>query len=321
LALPVTIVTPVYNGERYLEETLTSVLDQGYADLEYVVVDDGSTDATPQILRRYAARIKSLRQENRGEPAAVNAGVRAASNDIVGVVNADDPVLPGLVQTASRVLAEDEALVAVYPDWQAIDEHGAVLAACRTPDYDFRLMLEAHYCIPGPGTFFRRSAFGKEAVRSADFPLNGDFESWLRLGLRGPMQRIPSVLASWRRHAANTSLTHRSAAMAQARIRLIDAFFARGDLPDTVRALEAQSKSAAYYFAAVLALHDRAVPARRYLWRSFAWKPFWPARLRPERRRSAKLICYLSLLPFSHPLQAIYSRYLDRRGIDNELHI
>ncbi len=319
MAVPVTIVTPVYNGERYIEETLNSVLTQNYRNLEYIVVDDGSTDRTPDIVKRYASRMRVLQQENRGEPSAVNAGVDAASHDIVAIVNADDPILPGLVEAAIQTFAEDDALVAVYPDWQCIDEHGVVAATNRTPDFDFRLMLEEHYCIPGPGAFFRRAAFGGEPARSSKYPLNGDFEAWLRLGVRGPMRRIPQVFASWRRHGANTSMTNRSAAMAEARVGVIESFFARTDLPASLRALERQAKSAANYYAAILALHDEHVPARRYLWRSLAYRVFWPRRIAPGRRRSLKLMCYLSFLPASRPFKGFYGRYLDARGVDHEL--
>ena len=319
VSIPVTIVTPVYNGEDFIEETLNSVLEQKYPELEYVVVDDGSHDRTPELLANFGSRIRILHQENQGEPAAVNAGVRAASYDIIAIVNADDPILPGLITAATEELAKGENLVAVYPDWQSIDERGAATARIETLEYDFRRMLEEHYCIPGPGTFFRRSAFGQEAVRSPAFPLNCDFEAWLRLGLRGNMRRIPQVLASWRRHDANTSMSARSVAMAESRIRIIESFFARDDLPESIRMLERQALSAAYYFAAVLALHDDNIPARRYLWKSLMHRAVWPAHIAPSRRRSVKLMSYFFLLPLSRPLKTLYGRYLDGRGIDNEL--
>ena len=319
MSIPVTIITPVYNGEAYIEETLASVLDQDYPDLEYVVVDDGSQDRTPELLQRYGSKFRILHQKNQGEWAAVNSGVRSASNDIMSIVNADDPILPGLITAAAELLAQNGDLVAVYPDWQVIDEVGAATAICETTPYDFKRMLEEHYCIPGPGTFFRRSAFGEEAVRSSAFPLNGDFDAWLRLGLRGGMQRIPRVLASWRRHDANTSMRNLSAAMAASRIRLIESFFARNDLPESIQILASQALSAAYYFAAVLALHDERIPARRYIAKSLTYRAVWPARISPSRRRSLKLMGYLSLLPLSRPLKTIYGRYLDARGVDNEL--
>lgn len=319
MAHPVTIITPVYNGAAFIEETLRSVLAQAYPDLEYIVVDDGSTDSTPEIVARFAPRVRVLRQRNSGEPAAVNTGIAAASNDVIAVVNADDPILPGLIEKACGLLADRPELVAVYPDWLCIDQHGATTVVMRTPDYDYRLMLEEHYCIPGPGTFFRRSAFGPEPVRSLEFPLNGDFDAWLRLGLTGPMQRIPEALATWRRHGQNTSTTQQTASMAAARIRLIEALFRRPHLPASVRELEAQALSAAYYFAAVIALHDARVPARRYLLESLRYKFWWPRRIAPGRRRSWKIVLYLLSSPASRPLKRLYGRYLRARGFRHDL--
>ncbi len=315
----VTIVTPVYNGARYLEQTLVSVLEQSYPDLEYIVVDDGSTDQTGLILQRYNKRISVLSQANAGESTAVNVGVSAASNDLICVVNADDPILPGLLKATVETLSRDVTLVAAYPDWRMIGPEGETIAEISSRDYDFRVMLEEHYCIPGPGTVFRRSAFAGEAIRSAVFPLNGDFDAWLRLGLKGPMRRVPQVLACWRRHAGGTSLSNRSCALAHARAKVIESFYARNDLVAEVLASKRLALSSAYYHAAILALHDRSVPARRYLFKSLVTKIVWPKRLSRERRRSWKLIAYLMLLPLSAPMKEVYARYLEWRGFEHQL--
>jgi glycosyltransferase involved in cell wall biosynthesis len=320
MVLPaVTIVTPVYNGARYLEQTLVSVLEQSYPSLEYIVVDDGSTDCTAQILQRFGGRVTVLSQANAGESTAVNVGVAAASNDLVCVVNADDPILPGLLEAAVEILHHDPSLVAAYPDWRMIDAEGETITEICSREYDYRMMLEEHYCIPGPGTVFRRSAFAGETVRSVAFPLNGDFEAWLRLGLKGPMQRVPQVLACWRRHAAGTSMSSRSSALANARAQSMACLFTRADLTPEVRDLKGQAMSAAYYNAAILALHDRSVPARRYLLKSLVAKAVWPKRLSIERQRSWKLMVYLMLLPLSGPLKTAYARYLQWRGIEHQL--
>lgn len=315
----VTVVTPVYNGAAYIEETLLSVLEQNYPQFEYIVVDDGSTDDTAAIVQKYAGRLTLLSQPNSGESAAVNAGLAAASYDLTCIVNADDLILPGLITAAAGALDSDPAVVAIYPDWRMIDEHGKTIASTQTREFDYRMMLEEHYCIPGPGTIFRRSAFGDEPVRSSGFPLNGDFEAWLRLGLKGPMKRLPQVFACWRRHAEGASLSNRSRALARDRIRVIDSIFARSDLVPEVASQKAQSLSAAYYFAAILGLHDNTVPARRYLMKSVASKCLWPARISSPRRRSWKLMLYLALLPFSLPLKRLYGRYLDWRGYEHDL--
>ena len=96
----VSIVTPAYNAARYIEETAASVLAQYYPNLEYIVVDDGSRDDTAQRLRRLDPRIRVLTQDNAGEQRAVNRGVAEVRGELLAIVNADDPLLPGLVAAA-----------------------------------------------------------------------------------------------------------------------------------------------------------------------------------------------------------------------------
>jgi glycosyltransferase involved in cell wall biosynthesis len=90
----VTGIVPVYNGERFLDETLDSALAQSYEPLEIVLVDDGSTDATPQICRRYGQRIRYFRQDNAGPSAARNLGLRRARGEFFAFLDADDLWLP-----------------------------------------------------------------------------------------------------------------------------------------------------------------------------------------------------------------------------------
>lgn len=317
--LPVTIVTPVFNGARFIDETLTSLLAQRYEALSVIVVDDGSTDATPEILARYSARLRIIRQTNSGESAAVNRGVGASTSDWVCVVNADDMIDRDWIATAMAQVAADPNLVCVYPDYRIIDAEGRRLRVVRALDYDYAVMLEQHYCFIGPGAVFRCSVFGLEGVRSSRFPLNGDFDSWLRLGLRGSMKHVPEIMASWREHGDGTSSATRNAAMAAARIALIETFYARPGLPQKIFDMRARALSSAYYCAAILTLRDAAVPGRRYALRSLLFKPRWPRHYLPERRRSLKLMIYLLGLPLTRPLKSWFCTWMRLRGKDNSL--
>ena len=88
-----TVITPVFNGEKYIRETINSVLDaaQGFS-LEYLVVDDGSTDSTYQILMEFSDSIKIIRKQNGGEPSAVNRGLEESSGEFILILSADDPL-------------------------------------------------------------------------------------------------------------------------------------------------------------------------------------------------------------------------------------
>jgi glycosyltransferase involved in cell wall biosynthesis len=284
---PLSIVTPVYNCEKYIVETVESVLAQGGPDLDYTVIDDGSSDGTLALLRPYADRLRLVSRANKGEPATVNEGVALAANDIVGIVNADDPIRPGLLDAVAATLGSDPATVAVYPDWHRIDSSGRLLAVERTLDYDYAVIVEQLHCIPGPGAFFRKSALRGEPARNPAFRFTSDYDLWLRLGLRGPMRRIAEPLATWREHDEASTIRFRNIEMAHNRIDTVRSFFARPDLPAEVITMRDQALSSAYDRAA-LALHDPRVPGRRYYLASFWYKPFWPRRIPRERRRSRR---------------------------------
>jgi glycosyltransferase involved in cell wall biosynthesis len=312
-----TVITPAFNAAPFLRETIDSVLTQDYGAFDYLVVDDGSTDNTAEILREYGGRITAMHHENCGEQRTVNLANERVSTDIVGVVNADDPIRPGLLSAVAEAFAARPELAAVYPDWIMIDEHGKILRQVPTIDYDYRGMIEGHHCTPGPGTFFRRSMLQGEPVRSPEFRYSGDFDLWLRLGLRGPMQRLPRFLATWRYHAGGASASN-SIALAQNKIALVERFFARTDLPDAIRELRTQAFSAAYYRASLHMMHNSKVPGRRFLLRSYLLKPIWPWRAEPLLRRSLLRCAFIAGMPVSRWLVKNVAPALMRRTLAQE---
>lgn len=305
--LPITVITPAYNAAGFLRETIESVLAQNYPALEYVVIDDGSTDETPAVLASYGDRIRAIRQPNAGEQATVNAGVAMAKSDVVAVINADDPVRPGLLAAVARAFEADPGLVGVYPDWVLIDERGQERFRYRTLEYDFRDLIERHYCTPGPGGFFRKSALSGEPARDTSLRYTGDFALWLRLGLRGPMRRLPGFLATWRQHGGGASAGHPEA-RAREQIRVAESLLARPDLPFEFRARHAQILSAAYYRAALHALHNPALPGRALLLRSYLLKPIWAWHPNPALRRSLFRVLFILAQPLSSWLWRIVLR-------------
>jgi glycosyltransferase involved in cell wall biosynthesis len=296
--LPITIVTPAYNAGVYIGETIESVLSQAYPALEHIVVDDGSTDDTPAILSRYGDKLRVLHQANAGEQAAVNAGVALASSDVIAIVNADDPIRPGLLAAVAQAFAAQPDLIGVYPDWVMIDACGRELRRVRSPEYAFEDMLKRHYPLPGPGAFFRKSALGGEPPRDSVLRYSGDFGLWLRIGLRGPMQRLPGFYATWRQHGSGASSGH-SAEMAMDKIRLVERFFARPDLRAEIRSTERQAISAAYYRASLHAIHNATVPGKRLLLRSYQLRPIWRWHRNPLMRRSLLRALFILGQPLS----------------------
>ena len=124
------IIVPVYNGQSHIRETIDSVIKHSqHQHKEILVVNDGSTDKTLEILQRYQPEITIISQANGGEASAVNLGINAAKGKYILVVSADDPLISeDLFNQAQNILDNNEELVAAYPDWQMIDSKNDVLS-------------------------------------------------------------------------------------------------------------------------------------------------------------------------------------------------
>src|SRR5687768_12542943 len=111
----VSVVIPAYNYGRFVGAAIESVLGQTFADFELVVVDDGSTDDTGDVVARYSdSRLRYIRKENAGLPAARNTGIRAGTADLVAFLDADDTWLPGKLAAQAPLFAADPGLVLVW---------------------------------------------------------------------------------------------------------------------------------------------------------------------------------------------------------------
>lgn len=241
----VTVITPVYNGERYLEGVIQSVQEQDYPNVEHIVLDDGSSDGTLEVIKRHGDRLRWDSHENMGEARTVNKGFSMAKGEILGVVNSDDPLLPGAISTmVEHLLARPEVLVA-YPDWLLIDGEGNITEHIKTYDYDYVEMLRRHHCMPGPGAFFRRKLVEEIGGRDPGFRYANDFDFWLRAGLVGEFMRVPETLATFRHHPAARSSSDLGLEMAEEPLRMTGKVYATPDLPLEVRKAKREAYSSA----------------------------------------------------------------------------
>lgn len=250
----VSVVIPTFNRCDYIAETIESVLAQDYPAVEVIVVDDGSTDATQSVVQLFGNRIQVLTQPNSGQGAAVNRGLAAATGEYITLVSDDDPVLPGaLSQLVDALEANLDALVA-YPDWYVIGPNGDRIGEITMPEFSLVDMARHHLCMPGPCTLFRRSVVELTGGWDLRWRWVADYDFWLRIGLLGPMVHVEQFLATWRRHP--TAATHAAPRlpMANEQIGVIEAFFARSDVPPEVRAIETEAMAAAWAVGFVVSM-------------------------------------------------------------------
>ena len=297
------VITAVYNGAQYIEETINSVLMHcSSIDFEYIVLNDGSTDNTLELLNKYESRIRVIDKENSGESDSVSTGFKLATGDLLLVVSADDPLLTKELFTGVfEKFTEDANLMAIYPDWQMIDARGEVIKVIRVPDYSDELLIGRCVTLPGPGVIFRKSAAIKINGRNPKWTFVGDYDFWLRLSRLGEIRHRPGVLAQWRHHPSSTSVSKRGLKMALERILVIEEFLQNTPIPKHIQRMALGN---AYYMAARLVYFDKQIPAKQYLFNAFRYRSRWV--------EEAKLyeIFYIILLPVSAVFNPIINSFL-----------
>lgn len=294
----VTVITPTFDRAALLKVTAESILRQTYPFIEYLIVDDGSTEDIGAIFRALSPRhghvVRLISQARGGEAAAINKAWQMASGEFVAIVSSDDPQPDHWLEVCIAYLEEHPNAVAGYPDWTMIGEAGEPLHTISLPPFDRLAMIETLQCFPGPGTLIRRQFVKDALLRRPGLPHCSDFDCWLRLCLYGDFVHIPTVAANWRSHAGGFSASNGSAWYEDMRTILRD-FFARPDLPNEVRALRRIAKANLRYEAARKLWRSNLLRASWLLATAICLTPtgsrftrYWPARWRLKSRLSSR---------------------------------
>jgi glycosyltransferase involved in cell wall biosynthesis len=271
----VSIVTPSYNQAAFLEEAIRSVLEQDYEPVEYVVVDDGSTDGSSEIIRRYEDSLAWwTRQENAGQVAALNRGFARTSGAYMGYLNSDDTLLPGAVSRMVEELERDADLWLVYGDALYTDETSRRTGYLASREFDVvEMVRRADNHVVQPSTLWRREAWDRFGPLNEDGWYFFDFEFFLRFPPER-VRRIPEPLSTYRIHSEAKSTGAAASRLARDHARLAETFFASDALPDAARAVAGVGRSNAYLLGAEFAYEGLDLArARRYALRGLALHP------------------------------------------------
>ena len=219
----ISIVTPTYNMGRFLEETIRSVLSQDYPNIEYIVMDAGSTDETLAILEKYRGRLEFHSGPDDGTADAINKGFARSHGSVFAYLNADDCYLPGAISTAMRALASEPETGVVYGDANWVDEQGRVLAPYPVQPFDAALLSQECF-ISQPAAFIRREAFELAGRMDPRLQYAYDYDLWIRIARLYPLRKVDAVLATSRMHEGNKTVGQRRAVLRET-LKLLESHY------------------------------------------------------------------------------------------------
>ena len=310
-----TVITPVFNGAKFIEETVLSVLAATVdIECEYLVIDDGSTDDTEKLLQKYHSKLQYIFQENSGQAAAINKGIKLASGAYTTIVNADDPLITSrLFLDAERIMDAESLVVATYPDWNMIDSNGNILEKIQVKDFDLVELVGRFNCLVGPGGVFRTDTAKKINGWDSSYRFVPDYDFWLRLSEFGIFRHVPEIQANWRTHESSISVASRNKAMADERVKVMSQHLERN--PNIPAKIKKMAIAHSHYRASVLSYFDSQINGRKLLFASVTSYP------RILFEKDIRVSAYVLLLPISRFALNFLNRFEYFRNATESLRI
>lgn len=217
------IITPSYNQEQFLEETILSVLSQDYPNLEYIVVDGGSTDHSADIIRKYESRITYwVSEKDSGQSEAINKGLRVASGEIVSWLCSDDLYMPGTLHKVALIFQKNPDVIMIHGKSALFDEKGKEsIKGADTTDLGLRYFSVIPF--PQPSSFFRRKLVDEQGLLREDLHFAMDYDLLIRAAFDNRILRVDDLFSRYRLHK-NSKTTSQLKSFAKEWVRVFSKF-------------------------------------------------------------------------------------------------
>ncbi|HAM37860.1 MAG TPA: glycosyltransferase [Elusimicrobia bacterium] len=211
----VSIITPTFNQSKFLSETIESVLKQDYDNVEYMVINDGSTDNTEEILKKYGDRITWETQKNIGQTPTINKGWKKSKGSILAYINSDDTYYSeNVISIIVDYFQKNPDVYILYGNSVYIDENSDELGMYDSYEFNYdKIFSTCSNPIPQPSAFIRKEVLDKVGYLDERIYYAMDLDLWLRAGMHFKIGYIPEKLSTYRLHkdAKSVSSMARSA--------------------------------------------------------------------------------------------------------------
>ena len=206
--MKISIVTPSFNQADYLEQTIRSVLDQNYADVEYLIADGASTDGSVVIIKEHSEHLAWWVSEmDAGQADAINKGFSRATGEIIAWLNSDDYYLPETLVTVAKLFAANPNAGIIYGDVLSVDGAGNPINVQKFSQYSVEDLMQFKI-ISQPGVFMRRSVLEQAGYLDQSYHFLLDHQLWLRVAQLAPIIYVPQTLAVARYHDDAKNIAH-----------------------------------------------------------------------------------------------------------------
>lgn len=214
--IKISIVTNAFNQGSYLATAMSSVLSQGWIDLEYLVVDPGSTDRTPEVIRafqqKYPGRVIRIADSDKGPADGLNKAFARATGDLFGYLNADDFYLPGCLQRAARVAESFPRAAAIYGDGYTANAEGKVLRRVVSTSFTPKRFVYGGVLVLQQSTFYRADAFRTVGGFNVQNRTSWDAEILLDMAMKSMrLVHVPGYWSVFRIHTESITGSQRLA--------------------------------------------------------------------------------------------------------------
>jgi glycosyltransferase involved in cell wall biosynthesis len=195
----VSIITISLNSEDHIEKTIESVLSQDYPNIEYWIIDGGSTDRTVEIIRKYEDKLHYLSEPDKGISDAMNKGIELSKGEIIAHLHSNDTYLPGVISKVVKLFTEHPDRKWLYGDIRCFDEEGRSRRNVIFPkrySYDYRL-LKKMILISHPAVFVKKEVFNEVGLFNVQYKYAMDYDMWLRIGAKYDPLQVNKVFANF----------------------------------------------------------------------------------------------------------------------------